>query len=178
MSLQSIGNAKDIFLRAVELADTASRQAYLDQACGANSHLRQRVEALLIAHERPESLLDHAALEKQKASDASPTSPFTPLAFTPGTCIGPYKIREQIGEGGMGTVFVAQQERPLRRQVALKGAQPASRQWQLARMRGLQLARIEHVKMDLLWHDMRNVFFQLVSTIMEVLYDGRKGISN
>jgi hypothetical protein len=118
MSAESSGNAKNIFLQAIELTDEAAREAFVAEACGNNELLSNRVKALLVAHDRPESLLDHAAVEHESAKDLPITAEF-PAAGDRPTVIGPYKLREQIGEGGMGTVFVAEQERPLRRKVAL-----------------------------------------------------------
>ena len=117
-------NAKEIFLNAVEIASPAERAALLDEACRGNPELRRRVEALLQAHERPESLLDKAAVsaDVDLTTDAAATMPFR--AEQPGTQIGPYKLLQQIGEGGMGTVFMAEQTHPVQRKVAIKIIKP------------------------------------------------------
>jgi serine/threonine-protein kinase len=109
-----------VFLAAVELPDPAARAAILDQACGSDVPLRRRVEKLLDAHDGAGSFLDRPA--------ATPTcltaTVSGPTPERPGTVIGPYKLMEQIGEGGMGLVFVAEQQHPVRRKVALKVLKP------------------------------------------------------
>jgi serine/threonine protein kinase len=101
--------AKAIFMTALDKADPAERAAYLAAACGGDELLRQRVELLLKAHSDPGSFMPSPAV----TIDA-------PVAESPGTVIGAYKLLEQIGEGGMGTVWMAQQAEPVRRLVALK----------------------------------------------------------
>jgi len=105
-------NARDIFLAASERTP-AERAAYLDEACAGDAALRQRVEALLHAHDEPGAFLSEAP------ADASATAALIPTLV--GTVIaGRYKLLEAIGEGGMGTVWVAEQTQPVRRKVALK----------------------------------------------------------
>jgi serine/threonine protein kinase/tetratricopeptide (TPR) repeat protein len=87
--------------------------AALDQACGGNAELRARVEQLLRAHREIGSI--HAGPSDKPAATID-----EPHAERPGTVIGPYKLLEQIGEGGMGTVWMAQQTEPVKRLVALK----------------------------------------------------------
>jgi len=79
--------------------------------------LRQRVEALLRAHDEPDSFLDEPAGALDTTVDA-------PIGEQPGTRIGPYKLLEQIGEGSFGVVFMAEQTQPIRRTVALKVLKP------------------------------------------------------
>ncbi len=109
-------HARAIFLAAVENHAPDQWQAYLDVACG-DADLRQRVEVLLHAHQQANSLLD-----------APPAVPAATIALPsregPGTHIGPYKLMEQVGEGGMGLVFVAEQQHPVRRKVAVKIVKP------------------------------------------------------
>jgi len=112
---------KSIFLAAVEKAP-AERASFLEQAAGSDAALRARVEALLEAHDHPDSLLEFPAAKYGAAVDLYPTEP--PLAERPGTLIGPYKLLEQIGEGGMGAVYMADQQTPVRRRVALKIIKP------------------------------------------------------
>src|SRR5262245_21163275 len=105
---------RDIFFAALEKDDPTERAALLEEACGADAELRERVERLLDAHERQESFI----LDWPPARfDATVDQPINDRA---GTLIGPYKLLEQIGEGGFGVVFMAEQERPVRRRVALK----------------------------------------------------------
>ena len=107
---------KELFLQAVEIASPEDRIAFLDAACGEDVELRRRVEALILAHERPESLLDKEAL-------AAPTID-QPITEGPGTVIGPYKLLQKIGEGGFGVVYMADQREPVKRRVALKIIKP------------------------------------------------------
>ena len=111
---------KSIFLEAVEKTSAAERARYLDQACADDRELRARVEALLEAHARPQRLLDAPAAPAPGLAGTIDQ----PMTERPGTMIGPYKLMEQIGEGGMGLVFVAEQQQPVRRRVALKVIKP------------------------------------------------------
>jgi WD40 repeat protein/serine/threonine protein kinase len=117
MSVQT-PNARAIFERALELTNDADRQAYLDEFFSGHPELRDKVQALLRAHGDAGSFLAVPALEAQQ------THHFAPIAERPGTIIGPYKLLEQIGEGGFGVVFMAEQERPVSRRVALKVIKP------------------------------------------------------
>src|SRR2546425_1021729 len=104
--------AKAIFLEALDCQGADELLRFLEQACGADAALRTRVEELLRAHRDAGAFLGGA--EKQGATCDQP------MAERPGTVIGPYKLLQQIGEGGMGTVFMAEQQEPVRRMVALK----------------------------------------------------------
>jgi serine/threonine protein kinase/tetratricopeptide (TPR) repeat protein len=107
---------KEIFADALEKANAAERAAYLAKACGDDVQLRQQVEALLQAHEKAGGFLeDPAAALPGKTIFLS-----TPLTEKPGDRIGHYKLLQQIGEGGCGLVYMAEQEQPIRRRVALK----------------------------------------------------------
>jgi serine/threonine protein kinase/Tfp pilus assembly protein PilF len=108
-------NEQTIFTAAIERAP-AERVAFLDEACAGDRALRARVEKLLALHE-------HASFLARPAAE-SPATLDQPLLERPGTQIGPYKLMEQIGEGGMGLVFVAEQHEPVRRKVALKLIKP------------------------------------------------------
>jgi serine/threonine protein kinase/tetratricopeptide (TPR) repeat protein len=103
---------ESIFALALEISSAAEREAYLDRACGNNQALRAEVEALLRANQRFGDLLDLP--EYPTATTA------LPAREGPGTLIGPYKLLEQIGEGGMGTVWMAEQTQPIQRRVAIK----------------------------------------------------------
>jgi len=106
--------AKSIFLSAVE--DHAPEQwgAYLDEACQGDAELRRHVEGLLAAHQEKDRLFDDP-----EAVLIGPVGIVEPME-TPGTVIGRYKLLEKIGEGGMAAVYMAEQEQPIRRKVALK----------------------------------------------------------
>ncbi len=107
--------AKSIFLAASEVPDPAARADYLDQQCGNDGPLRARVEALLRADDAAVDLGD------QPLGPAVGATIDEPTAVQPGTLIaGRYKLRQQIGEGGMGTVWMADQAEPVKRKVAVK----------------------------------------------------------
>ena len=106
--------AKSIFLEAIENHQPDQWDAFLIDACGDDADLRARVEELLQSHREADSLLDQL--------DATVDLPRGELGI--GMTIGCYRIMEQIGEGGMGAVFVAEQHKPLRRKVALKVIKP------------------------------------------------------
>jgi serine/threonine-protein kinase len=107
--------AKSIFLRAAELAQPEERQAYLDAQCACDLALRREVDDLLGHFERIGSFLESALPDSPATTDAPPQ--FSEL---PGMVIGPYKLLQQIGEGGMGVVWMAEQSQPVQRKVALK----------------------------------------------------------
>lgn len=129
---------KSIFLAALELRSVAERRAYLEQACAGNSRLRKTVDELLAAHDRTNNVLDsipepigalrdHFGRATSGAADGSAAGSRlgrSEIAEGPGTTIGPYRLLEQIGEGGFGYVFVAEQLRPVQRKVALKVIKP------------------------------------------------------
>src|SRR5438046_3185556 len=111
---------RDMFIAALQREDPAQRQAYLDEACARQPELRQQVEHLLRLHEGAGSFLEKPAAESV-ATGAFPDAAEEALpSEAPGAVIGPYKLIEQIGEGGMGTVWMAQQTEPVRRLVAVK----------------------------------------------------------
>jgi serine/threonine protein kinase len=107
---------ESIFAQALEFKSPTERAAFLDRACGDNQALRAEVEALLRAQHRSGDVLD--------LPENAPNSTVKLASEAPGTVIGLYKLMEQIGEGGMGLVFVAEQQRPVRRKVALKLIKP------------------------------------------------------
>jgi WD40 repeat protein/serine/threonine protein kinase len=108
---------ESIFAEALEISTAAERGAFLDRACGEDRALRAEVEALLRADGRSGDVLDLPDEPAVPPEDA-------PTREGPGTVLGPYRLMEQIGEGGMGLVFVAEQQRPVRRKVALKLIKP------------------------------------------------------
>jgi serine/threonine protein kinase/WD40 repeat protein len=114
---------REIFEAALELTSPEARSGYLLGVCGNDAELHARVESLLRAHDQAGGFL--------RESDAKPSgdSPAKTLAITThmlpvtekaGDRIGRYKLREKIGEGGCGVVYVAEQQEPVRRRVALK----------------------------------------------------------
>jgi hypothetical protein len=118
--------SKEIFLSALPKAHPADRDAYLSEACGSDVELRQHVEALLKEHEAADSLLDQPRIDAHRAvfSKRDSSTEARSVSEQPGQRIGSYKLLEQIGEGGFGVVFMAEQERPVSRRVAVKVIKP------------------------------------------------------
>ena len=109
---------RDIFDNALSLADAAERDEYLDDACAGDGRLREHIDGMLALHGQLGGFLESPALETAKrAMDQSNVDVI-------GSQIGPYTLREQIGEGGMGVVYVAEQTKPVKRKVALKLVKP------------------------------------------------------
>jgi serine/threonine protein kinase len=106
-----------LFALAVEKPIT-ERAAFLQAVCGKDSVLRQRLEALLAAHEAPAGVLVHEPAREVMAPTLVLPEPLADE--TVGMTLGRYKLREKLGEGGCGTVYVAEQTEPVRRKVALK----------------------------------------------------------
>src|SRR5262245_49960170 len=102
-----------IFEAARKMDSPEAREAFLRQVCGDDAAIGQRVRALLKAYEESASFLESPAPQLGATVDE-------PLHERPGSVIGPYKLLEQIGEGGFGVVFMAEQTQPVRRKVALK----------------------------------------------------------
>jgi eukaryotic-like serine/threonine-protein kinase len=113
----STPDLKSIFGKALELGSPAERQAYLEQACAGDARLRTEVESLLQAQAPAEGFFEAFRPAPAVSIDA-------PISECAGTFIGPYKLLEQIGEGGFGVVFMAEQQQPVRRRVALKVVKP------------------------------------------------------
>jgi eukaryotic-like serine/threonine-protein kinase len=130
---------RELFIAALQHNDPAERAAYLAKACGANVNRRARIERLLRLHEDAGEFLERSALDPRGTADVSPfladdnehppptSGPESPEVDEealglemPDKRIGAYKLLQQIGQGGMGTVWMAEQQEPVRRLVALK----------------------------------------------------------
>ena len=112
--MTSPSNIESIFFGAMQRQPGEARNAFLDQACAGNSDLRGQIDRMLIGHDKAGSFLERPAL----CNDATLSN--RAVAEAPGTIIGPYKLLQQIGEGGFGVVYMAEQEKPVKRRVALK----------------------------------------------------------
>jgi serine/threonine protein kinase len=104
---------ESIFFAALDKEDAQERAAYLDSACGEDAGLRCRVERLLNAHPKLGDFLQGDAAQMAATTNVN-------IAERPGTQIGPYKLLQQLGEGGMGVVFLAERQHPVKQRVALK----------------------------------------------------------
>lgn len=125
-----LNTEKSIFLDALEIESPGDRAAFIDVACQGNRELLASVAALLREHEREDNPLDkpiasggRPQLDGMNETELLPSHAGQPY-HTPGTVIGRYKLMEQIGEGGFGLVYVADQQEPVRRRVALKIIKP------------------------------------------------------
>ncbi|MCA9248622.1 MAG: tetratricopeptide repeat protein, partial [Planctomycetales bacterium] len=108
---------RDIFLSAIEYDSQEMRDAYVLEACGDDAALRSRVEVLLQAAAIEDSFLETPPPGMEATLDLT-------NAYEPGAQVGAYRLLEQIGEGGMGVVYLAEQTEPVNRQVALKVIKP------------------------------------------------------
>ncbi len=133
-------DVKTIFGKAIEIHSDDERAKYLDQACAGDESLRAEVDDLLGATERAGNFL----------GGSSPGNNTLPITEKPGTVIGPYKLLQQIGEGGMGVVYMAEQEEPIRRKVALKIIKPGMDSRQV-------VARFEAERQALAMMDHQNI---------------------
>ncbi len=107
-----------VFGRAIEIASARDRAAFLDEACAGRPAVRAEIEELLNAHGSAGSFMGCPA------APAAETASFDAPVADIGSSVGPYRLMEQVGEGGMGLVFVAEQFQPVRRKVALKIIKP------------------------------------------------------
>ena len=135
-------NEREIFIEASRLTNPDEQAAFLRRACGSNESLRLQVVDLLAAHARAHSFLEappsgiavailpspsgRGAGTARSVVDesADTTEDYRPITEGPGSRIGPYKLLQQIGEGGFGVVYMAEQQAPVRRKVALKIIKP------------------------------------------------------
>ena len=120
---------QELFLEALEWPTPAERTAFLDEACAHEPSLRAAVEALLQNH-KEDGFLESAAIVvppmAARSEDRFGVAPPLIISEGPGDKIGPYRLLEEIGEGGVGVVFMAEQEAPVRRRVALKVLKPGT----------------------------------------------------
>jgi hypothetical protein len=132
----SSGRVKALFDQALVLEAPGERAAFLDKECAGEPELRRQVEALLRVQSDLGSCLERPIVDPGVTVDRHPDpradaaggivlrgrqpAAAAPPAESPGTRIGPYKLLQEIGRGGMGTVFLAEQRKPVRRQIALK----------------------------------------------------------
>src|SRR6185369_1269908 len=107
---QAQSSLRAVFTEAAEIADPAARAAFLDSACKGDQALRARVERLLAADSQAGNFL----------RDTDPEARFGARPEKIGERIGRYRLLESIGHGGCGVVYLAEQEEPVRRRVALK----------------------------------------------------------
>ena len=136
-------NEASIFNAARRIEDAEARRLYLQKECGEDGELQVRIEALLRMHEEEQTFLKSPKREL-----------FTLLAASapegPHSQIGPYQLLYQLGEGGMGAVFLAEQTQPIQRQVAIKIIQPGLDSHQI-------LARFEAERQALALMDHPNI---------------------
>jgi serine/threonine protein kinase/tetratricopeptide (TPR) repeat protein len=109
---------RDLFSRALQCQTPEEQAAYLEQACQGDAELRARLDELLQAHREIGSFLQEPSASQGATVDEPP------ISERPGTVIGPYKLLQVIGEGGMGVVWMAEQTEPVQRKVALKVIKP------------------------------------------------------
>jgi serine/threonine protein kinase/Flp pilus assembly protein TadD len=133
---------RDLFIAARGMPDSSERAAFLAEACGGDANLRHQVETLLGEQDALGSFLEEPAIEP------ADTAIWPATVEQISTLIGPYKLVEQIGEGGFGVVYMAEQQQPVRRKVALKVIKPGMDTRQvIARFEAERqaLALMEHV---------------------------------
>lgn len=109
---------REIFEKSLDFTSAGERAAYLAGVCGDDAELRARIDALLRSHENAGNFMHNAPVAGMQPTVAQS------ISERPGSQIGPYKLLQQIGEGGMGLVYMAEQTSPLKRKVALKVIKP------------------------------------------------------
>ncbi|MEM6472212.1 MAG: serine/threonine-protein kinase [Planctomycetota bacterium] len=109
--------ASEIFARVIEVTESDERSRLIRELCGDHADLEQRITAMVAAHDSPDSFFDSPVTLTEDERTRTRAS----LA---GRIVGPYKLLQEIGEGGMGLVFMAEQQSPVKRRVALKVIKP------------------------------------------------------
>ncbi len=142
--MDNFAAVESIFFAALDKNTPEERGAYLDLACGGDRELRASIERLL----RAEPKVGHFL--QAPAPGLPATAAGHLLAEGPGTRIGPYKLLQQIGEGGMGVVYMTEQEQPVKRRVALKIIKPGMDSGQV-------VARFEAERQALAMMDHQNI---------------------
>ena len=113
-------NETELFARAILKSNRAERNAFLTEACRGDSALRRQLDALLDAYDDPDSYLAAPRDDQSPDDDTVDWS----HSYGEGRMVGPYKLLQRIGEGGMGMVYMAEQLQPVKRRVALKIIKP------------------------------------------------------
>jgi serine/threonine protein kinase len=137
-------NEESLFAAALERSDLADRQKFIEESCGEDAAMRRRIEKLLRADEHAAGILEHGPDDV-----ALPTTPEPPVAADR-LFAGRFKLRQKLGEGGMGEVWVADQLEPVQRRVALKVIRPD-------RDSASMLARFEQERQALALMDHTNI---------------------
>ena len=112
-------NERELFLEAIEIEDAQAREEFLDQACVDDPALRQELDRLLKEHFESGEFILRENFEQSETRDDDSN-----LGTEVGQSVGPYRLMEQIGRGGMGVVYLADQREPVSRRVALKIIKP------------------------------------------------------
>ncbi len=127
---QPSNREETIFEQALGIDSPPAREAYLRETCAGNDPLFQSLQALLRVHDRAGKFMDPRPQAGSNPSIAALLGTASvPVTEKPGDRIGRYKLLEKIGEGGCGVVYMAEQEEPVRRRVALKVIKLGIGQW-------------------------------------------------